>query len=422
MLHSALKSVNPPHSKSSIVAPCSSSTVGGKFPAFPCPLPSSEGGVGVRPGRPESPLGIIRKSRNRPSEETPTKTASKYQRQDKARFLVASKSLESCCRTPIAGRGSVQVFQSGDKMSFGGLMTCGSVWQCPVCASKVTEKRRAELKIATDVWKLNGGQVVMATLTVPHYYNDNLQDLLDNTSLAFRRLTNNRAWKEAMKQAGIVYRIRCLEVTHGGNGWHPHFHVLLFVKGQLEDVDLAYLQFDLLATWQNSCVSVGLPMPNQHGLQISSPDAAAEYVSKWGMEEEMTKGHLKQGKKEGQFAPFALLDEYAKGDEKAGELFRDYAKAFKGKRQLVWDRKLRDAVGLGQEKSDAELAEEEETEKKESVLVAIIPCDAWSVIIKNHLREDLLEALRDGGASAGRALLSLYCKNPPNLSPNETTL
>jgi len=351
-------------------------------------------------------------------ENSAQKKPSKTARQSKAREIVASKSLEACCRTPIAGRTVVNVVRNGDKLSYGGLMSCGSVWQCPVCASKITEKRRTELKIAEDVWKLNGGQVVMETLTVPHYLSDNLEELLKKIGDAFRHFTNNRTWKKLASAYGILHRIRCLEVTYGyhkkGNGWHPHFHVLFFLKDTLEEQDLRFLQSDHLALWQFACISVGLPEPNKaHGLTISSPEDASKYVSKWGMVEEMTKGHLKQGKTDG-LAPFALLDECILGDTKAGELFRDYAKAFKGKRQLVWSKGLREAVGLGGEESDAEVAAKEEPGE----IVAQITHHVWvTVVLKHELRESLLETINKGGVSAGEMLLSKFLEKPPNIRP-----
>ena len=31
---------------------------------------------------------------------------------------------------------------------------------------------------------------------------------------------------------GKVGHVTATEVTHGSNGWHPHYHILLFSKNQ----------------------------------------------------------------------------------------------------------------------------------------------------------------------------------------------
>ena len=43
-----------------------------------------------------------------------------------------------------------------------------------------------------------------------------------------------------------------------------------------------------------------------HGVDVRNGTYAAEYVSKWGLEEEVTKGHLKKGLN-GSLTPFDLL-------------------------------------------------------------------------------------------------------------------
>ena len=38
----------------------------------------------------------------------------------------------------------------GRRAGFGGLVTCGSVWACPVCAAKVATKRAEDLAAVLD--------------------------------------------------------------------------------------------------------------------------------------------------------------------------------------------------------------------------------------------------------------------------------
>jgi hypothetical protein len=133
--------------------------------------------------------------------------------------------------------------------------------------------------------------------------------------------------------------------------------------------------------WQAACFSAGLPVPNEHGLDLVAGNKAAAYVSKWGIEEEMTKGHLKKGKKEGHVSPFGLLDLYAEGDKKAGELFVEYCEAFKGKRQLTWTKGLREKIGMEKEKTEAEILNKPD---EESELFISVISHTWDKIIRSN--------------------------------------
>ena len=73
----------------------------------------------------------------------------------------------------------------------------------------------------------------MLTLTFPHYLGDNLKALLSRLELALSRFFGARKAKAIFGQMGKIGHIKALEVTHGRNGWHPHFHLLIFTKQEL---------------------------------------------------------------------------------------------------------------------------------------------------------------------------------------------
>lgn len=65
-------------------------------------------------------------------------------------------------RAPIPGYGLADIDlckgHTHGKAFYQGLMACGGVWTCPVCAAKVSERRRQELKEAiraADALKMN---------------------------------------------------------------------------------------------------------------------------------------------------------------------------------------------------------------------------------------------------------------------------
>ena len=101
----------------------------------------------------------------------------------------------------------------------------------------------------------------MLTLTFPHYLGDNLKSLLSRLELALARFFGGRKAKAVFDKMGKIGHIKALEVTHGRNGWHPHFHLLIFTKQELpSDYDTA----PLLELWQNACRLAKLPILMQN--------------------------------------------------------------------------------------------------------------------------------------------------------------
>lgn len=237
---------------------------------------------------------------------------------------------------------------------YGGLQVCGSVWGCPICAAKISEHRRAELEAAIIAAHALGLQVVLLTLTVRHGLGDDVRVLLRGIRAARRSLVSGRSGAEWTREVGVVGSIRALEVTHGVNGWHPHLHVLLFLGPH--QLTLEQIQAGYTSRWIDACVKAGLPAPLPGvACQVQDGAHAARYVSKWGLAEELTKGHIKRARV-GR-TPTDLLRAYADGDQRAGELWREYAAAFKGQVQLRWSRGLRALLGLPDALSDEEIAQ-----------------------------------------------------------------
>lgn len=332
--------------------------------------------------------------------------AERFLLQSAARRLLPDSRTRNCLRLRQKSQ-QIQVIQSKEhqKASYKGLQTCGSVWACPVCAAKISERRRAELKMAMDQHQASGGDTPLLTLTHPHHVGDDLNDLLSRQAKALSYFNGDRASRKVFEAMGCIGQIRALEVTQGrkrkvSNGWHPHPHVLLFVKRGL---DLAYYQQLLSERWIACCVRAGLKPPSlEHGLKLDDGSYAASYVSKWGLESEMTKGHLKKAK-DGE-TPFDLLRAYANGsDKQAGALFIEFAKAFKGKRQLHWSRGLKTHFQIG-EMTDEELANQQDDK---AILLATITLDQWRYILKIEARTVVLELAEQGREALDNFLNSI---------------
>jgi len=323
------------------------------------------------------------------------------------KFLPMSRT-NNCLRLR-QGSKQIQVWQSTEHKttSYSGLQTCGSVWACPVCSAKIAERRRVEIMAAMAAHKAGDGCVNLLTLTAPHQRTDVLRDLLYKQSEALKFLFKDRSVKSVFAEMGVIGQIRALEVTHGrrsdhNNGWHPHYHFLLFCGS---GVDLA--RFDasqmmdwatrLYLRWASCCERAGLGTPSfAHGLKLDDGSKAAKYVSKWGLEDEMTKGHTKKAL-HGE-TPFDFLRAYLEdpNDKQAGALFKEFAETFKGKRQLHWSPGLKKHFAIG-ESSDEELASKMEDY---AALLGTITLEQWRDVLKVDGRGNLLYVAYTGGWEA----------------------
>lgn len=281
---------------------------------------------------------------------------------------------------------SVRYNEKREKAHYDNVQRCGSVWTCPFCARKITEGRRSEMKAAVDGWQRNGGYVYLVTLTNSHHKGDNLNDLLKGQAKAKIKLFEARKVKEMMKALGCVGRITATEVTYGDNGWHPHYHLLVFFDHQINP---EALQSFLAIEWIEACRKAKLKLPSlEHGVDVQKGKRLSDYVAKWGLEEEMTKGHLKKGKKDS-LTPFDLLRQ-SEENPHYRHLFRQFADAFKGKQQLHWTKGLKALLQVSN-RTDEELAEETE---KESIEINEIATQIWRLVLKYKIRGEYLNACK----------------------------
>lgn len=336
-----------------------------------------------------------------PLSETPYfRRIERFSLQTVSASIMKSERVSKCLRNPVGSHVNVKHNRQTDSFGYRNLETCGSVWMCPVCAAKISEKRRLDLSDGIVRWNDQGGSVLLLTLTVQHNKRDSYRKSLDGLCNAYGKFLNRKAGKRSMALLGVAGRIRALEVTYGSNGWHPHLHVLLFVKSPLTESFLDLVQESLYEQWKSCCESSGLNTPSPDAFKLQNGSYAAKYATKWGLESEVTKGHTKKSRTG--YSPFDLLrhsldlyqgeaDPLSPGQDRA--LFKEYANHMKGKRQLVWSDGLRDLLGMQKEKTDQELVDEVE---EQEILFASIPLEMWKVILKADKRAEVLETCRHG--------------------------
>ena len=325
--------------------------------------------------------------------------------------------VSGCIRRKVGAEVAVMYSASLKKAHFGGLMVCGSVWTCPPCAAKVSERRKNEVVQATDLHKAQGGGLYMITLTTSHKRSDNLADWLARFSDARARMRRQRAYRELVQRMGHVGNVRALEVTYGdANGWHPHEHALWLTDTPLSDTRLRQLRSELFALWRCACLAAGLPLPNRaRGVNVVVMESAAEYIAKfgreprWGVGSEMAKQHSKVGQAKS-LTPFDLLRLYHDGSvdgshKRFGALFVLFAKAFFGKRQIIWSDGLKELFGIKQV-SDEDIAQDEADDAAELVRISAAQ---WRCVL--HQRVDVRQILLQLAESGGHDAVVDYLKS-----------
>jgi hypothetical protein len=283
-----------------------------------------------------------------------------------------------------------------------GLQTCGSVWHCPVCAARISEHRRGELSRLVNAHIKAGGSVWMTTYTVSHKKYDDLEQLVAGFLAARRKMRMGRRGMALRNDFGVIGTVSVLEVTWSPrHGWHPHVHELVFSS----DPDMNPDAYDAAArpAWKDAALKEGLSM-NVHGFKIDRTfGAVADYIAKfghepasehvWGTESEMVKGHVKQSRNEDGMTPFGLLGAVADGLEKYAPLWQEYARVFKGRKQLNYSKGLKALYGIDEE-TDEEIASEGET--TEAVTLLELSPHEWDQVVEAHARGGLLESARSG--------------------------
>lgn len=318
----------------------------------------------------------------------------RYACQSVARKALPKERVTQCLRRVNGSNVQVCKHRKTDKAFYSGLLICGSIWTCPVCAAKVSERRRKELKHAFEMHKENGGKIGFLTLTFSHKKHDSLADILFKFSQATKKFMGGRAFQNIRDELGMIGRVKALEVTYSDiNGFHPHAHLGVFYTN---DVSLEELQAEMYILWEKACSKVGLTVNEKHGLKFEDGDVADEYLSKhgsWGIDQELTKGHVKKAK-HGSFSPFDFLREYlVTEDFKYIKLFREYAECFKGKRQLQWSRGLKKRFLL-EEKSDEQVAKEK---IEEADVLGLLDLSTWKEILKYDNRSYFLDLCENVG-------------------------
>ena len=134
-----------------------------------------------------------------------------------------------------------------------------------------------------------GLSVVMLTLTARHNRRMALAPFLDALKVAKQCLQRRRDWRALP----LVGSVTATEVTHGDNGFHPHFHVLLVLDAPQDQAER--MIEGLRKAWLASLAGRGLS-GEKAAFHVQDASAAGAYVAKFGAAEELALQGSKRGR------------------------------------------------------------------------------------------------------------------------------
>lgn len=334
-------------------------------------------------------------------------------------------SVSLCARTLLVtdgfGQAALMLGEDG-RAGYAGVLTCSSVSACTVCSARIRNQRAREIEAAGVSWLRQGNHLGFGTLTLPHDDGEPLRATLDAVRGGWRYVQQDKAFREIKKAYGLRF-VRAIEFTYtraeqGGNGWHPHMHVLWFAEVDLTDDRLAALFSAIDAAWGSYIVEkLGRRRPTQLDLQAveGRRDQAGllRYLTKVqdGFDQavaiglEMARGDLKAGRKASR-TPFEIAQGAVEGSVRDWRLWEEYATTTKGLR--VIDKSKRLYADLGVQEVVDELAPDDGAG---GYPVAFFDKPTWEAVVRAGAAAHLLDLAETQGRDAAQAALDLIVAN-----------
>lgn len=293
--------------------------------------------------------------------------------------------ISNCGRTGF-GRGSVEIVTGEVHAHAKGQAYCENAKECPVCSEIIRRSRESEINQGVKAHLKAGGSILLATFTIQHHQGERLRDLQSLLYESFSSMTGKRRFRDLMREFGVLGRVRCYEVMYGKNGWHPHFHAVVFLESHLSEEQASFFISEWKHIWIDTVEGHGGYATYENGLDVQiarDAEAVGSYIAK-----ELTNASdAKDGR--GSLSPFQLLDDMTPENER---LWNEYVAATKGKHLIGWSKGMRDLLGLQHEKSDSEIIKEADEQGGESL--GYVGMDVWNEIQNNGtLQEQALGAI-----------------------------
>lgn len=263
---------------------------------------------------------------------------------------------------------------------FFGQMTCKNPWACPHCSTMMMAKYKEKIALALEALRSKQNNLFgfMMTFTIPHLRFQSCKEVTDLLYLTFRNFWRN-CWKRRLCKDGKTFRthspfntfivennvqwyVRCAEYTWGKkNGWHPHFHCILWMsRDKVKDFDVEKWQKILnddwakcaertiIRYWEENHLYEGqdreakakslLMFVRDEKKRYERPaiafsttkegkiaeSSSSDYLCGWGADSELTGNFKKKASNPEHLTPYQILELAADGNEEMEKLYFEF--------------------------------------------------------------------------------------------------
>lgn len=202
---------------------------------------------------------------------------------------ITSRPRQAACWQQVTTRGDGRVVSRIDPST--GAFGVEGVWRCaylscPECSARIARTRAVELEQAIAVQEAFGGSVAFVTLTLRHHNGQRLVELHKALSKGGAAIWSGRAGQAIRDE--IEGFVRVLELTHGGHGFHPHYHMVLFLPGRWSEAGVESLGRRMHARFADELARHGCESWADHGgldvqlvrLREEVPALLGDYLAK----------------------------------------------------------------------------------------------------------------------------------------------
>lgn len=250
--------------------------------------------------------------------------------------ITGDRAIWACGRTP-------RVAETADG-SPRPTKTCDRAWECALCAVPTLLERRADIRWSLNAAREVGSQVLFVTLTVSHSLDDAVEGTTRMLEDAYDYLLNDGRRGTVLRRELDIWLIdRTFQVAWGEQGFHPHYHLLVFLKPGAR-ADAVVVEKRLASAWrealdataQKSGRDTSRPKRGVHVREVTDDDAVAFYLTKLPVGP--------SGTPTGVFVALVEVAKHGDGDCYCPQCrrwvarWREYAAAVTGHRKRFWAR------------------------------------------------------------------------------------
>lgn len=276
--------------------------------------------------------------------------------------------------------------------SIGNVQTCGSVWSCPVCASRIALQKGKLVQKALQYAEEKKQVALMVALTASHNLHTPLKEFKKKFKSAWEMFSSHRQWRSFKSIYGLKHWIANREITYGRNGWHYHMHLLLF----MDPVELKYAEESIAVEamlrelWLHCLSHNGLSGLDEYALKVTAgASVGAEYLTKIGLTEDAKTGDLQyemtaSSETKSGYTIWDILRHASYGDRLSVLLYIEFVGAMFGDSFLSFSKGFLPLL----EEIALPVDDENSDKKKEWIIIAPY---WWGIVYRSYAIADLLE-------------------------------